>query len=100
MQSKRPRAIAESCGDYGDDRRPESIALDEEYLRRSKATAIVRGEGELAMAAVLDALQENRSLDGIPGIFYIGEKGECIDRGEGPAVENLDELPFPAYDKS
>jgi radical SAM superfamily enzyme YgiQ (UPF0313 family) len=93
-------AIAETCGIPVLIGGPESIALDEEYLRRSKATAIVRGEGELPLVAVLEALQENRSLDGIPGIFYIGEKGECIDRGEGPAVENLDELPFPAYDKS
>jgi len=79
---------------------PESIALDEDYLRRSKATAVVRGEGELAMAAVLDALQANGSLKGIPGIFSIDENGACVDRGEGPAVEDLDALPFPAYEKS
>jgi len=79
---------------------PEALSLDEEYLRRSKAAAIVRGEGELAMVAVLEALREKKSLDDIPGIFYIDEKGESIDRGEGPVVENLDELPFPAYDKS
>lgn len=79
---------------------PEAISLDEEYLRQSKACAIVRGEGELAMVAVLDALKEQRRLDGIPGIFYINDNGNCIDMGEGPVIENLDELPFPAYDKS
>ncbi|WP_186843717.1 B12-binding domain-containing radical SAM protein [Acetobacterium tundrae] len=79
---------------------PEAISLDEDYLRQSKACAIVRGEGELAMVAVLDALKENKNLDEIPGIFYINEKNECIDRGEGPVIENLDDLPFPAYDKS
>jgi len=79
---------------------PEAFSLDEEYLRGSKAAAIVRGEGELAMAAVLEALKAKKSLDAIPGIFYVDEKGECVDRGEGPVVENLDELPFPDYDKS
>ncbi|KNZ41880.1 B12-binding domain-containing radical SAM protein [Acetobacterium bakii] len=79
---------------------PEAISLDEDYLRQSKASAIVRGEGELAMVAVLDAVKEKRSLADIPGIFYINKKDECIDRGEGPVVENLDDLPFPAYDKS
>ncbi|SMC90200.1 B12-binding domain-containing radical SAM protein [Sporomusa malonica] len=79
---------------------PEAISLDEAYLRHAKACAIIRGEGELAMAAVLTALQEQKSLDDIPGIFYINENNECIDRGEGPVVDNLDELPFPAYDKS
>jgi len=79
---------------------PEAISLDEAYLRQSKARAIIRGEGELAMAAVLNALTEQQSLDDILGIFYINEKNECIDRGEGPVVENLDELPFPSYDKS
>ncbi|WP_303870954.1 radical SAM protein [Acetobacterium wieringae] len=79
---------------------PEAISLDEDYLRQSQAKAIVRGEGELAMVAVLSALKEQRSLVGIPGIFYLNEHGEAIDMGEGPVVENLDELPFPAYDKS
>ncbi|ATW23939.1 B12-binding domain-containing radical SAM protein [Candidatus Formimonas warabiya] len=79
---------------------PEAISLDEAYLRQSRAKAIVRGEGELALAAVLDALKENKNFDHIPGIFYINEKDQCIDRGEGPVVENLDGLPFPAYEKS
>ncbi len=79
---------------------PEALSLDEDYLRGSKAAAIVRGEGELAMAAVLEALKAKKNLDAIPGIFYIDEKGECVDRGEGPVVENLDDLPFPDYDKS
>lgn len=79
---------------------PEAISLDEDYLRQSQATAIVRGEGELAMVAVLEAIKAQQSLDKIPGIFYLNESGEAIDMGEGPVVENLDELPFPAYDKS
>ncbi|MBP7175147.1 MAG: radical SAM protein [Thermoclostridium sp.] len=79
---------------------PEAISLDEAYLRKSRARAIIRGEGELALVAVLDAIKENRSMDDIPGIFYINEENACIDRGESPVVENLDELPFPAYDKS
>jgi radical SAM superfamily enzyme YgiQ (UPF0313 family) len=79
---------------------PEAISLDEDYLRQSQAAAIVRGEGELAMVAVLEAFKKQQSLDGIPGIFYINEAGEGIDMGEGPVVENLDDLPFPAYDKS
>lgn len=79
---------------------PEAISLDEDYLRQSQATAIVRGEGELAMVAVLEAIKAQQSLDKIPGIFYLNESGQAIDMGEGPVVENLDELPFPAYDKS
>jgi radical SAM superfamily enzyme YgiQ (UPF0313 family) len=79
---------------------PEAISLDEDYLRQSQATAIVRGEGELAMVAVLEALKKQQSLAGIAGIFYLAENGDCIDMGEGPVVENLDELTFPAYDKS
>lgn len=79
---------------------PEAISLDETYLRQAKATAIIRGEGELAVLAVLNALKAKQSLADIPGIFYVNEQNECIDRGEGPVVENLDELPFPAYDKS
>jgi len=79
---------------------PEAFSLNEEYLRGSKAAAIVRGEGELAMAAILEALKTKKSLEDIPGVFFIDENGECVDRGEGPVVENLDELPFPAYEKS
>ncbi|MEN1760516.1 radical SAM protein [Anoxynatronum sibiricum] len=79
---------------------PEALSLDEDYLRRSKAVAIVRGEGELATVAVLNAVKDNKPLDEIPGIFYLNEKGQAVDRGEGPVIENLDLLPFPDYDKT
>ncbi|WKY44655.1 radical SAM protein [Eubacteriaceae bacterium ES2] len=79
---------------------PEGMALDETYLRESGARAIVRGEGELAVKAVLDCLTTKKTFDDVPGVFYIDEQNQTVDKGEAPVVENLDELPFPNYEKS
>jgi hypothetical protein len=48
---------------------PEVSCRAEELLRGEPAIdAVISGEGELALAALLDAMAEGRSLSGIPGV--------------------------------
>ncbi|WKY47603.1 radical SAM protein [Eubacteriaceae bacterium ES3] len=79
---------------------PEALALDEKYLRESRASAIVRGEGELPALALLERLSKQSNLAGIQGLFFLDENNQVVDTGQGEVIENLDELPFPDYDKS
>ena len=54
----------------------------------------VRGEGELTIVELLDALENNRSVENIAGISY-REEGRLIDNPDRPLIEDLDSLPFP-----
>jgi radical SAM superfamily enzyme YgiQ (UPF0313 family) len=77
---------------------PHLTALPEETLRRYASFDYgIAGEGELAFPHLLEFLEEGRSLQGVESaIFREGEK-VGINRRRG-FIEDLDSLPFPAYD--
>lgn len=58
---------------------------------------VVRGEGELTMVALVNALATGSELAGIPGITW--RSGNRIVRnGDRPLIKCLDDLPPPEYD--
>ena len=59
----------------------------------SYADFVCRGEGETALAALLDALAGGGETDAIPGIWTLRD-GEVADNGLAPLVADLDALPF------
>ena len=58
---------------------------------------IVRGESELTTTNLIEAIQNNRDLRKISGISF-RENNEIFHNAPAPRIENLDSLPFPAYD--
>jgi radical SAM superfamily enzyme YgiQ (UPF0313 family) len=61
------------------------------------ARAVIRGEGEITLAHLVDALLNGEALDGIPGIVHLRD-GELSDTGSRPFMRDLDEMPWPAWD--
>jgi radical SAM superfamily enzyme YgiQ (UPF0313 family) len=59
--------------------------------------AIVRGEGEVTFAELLVRLERGESLDGLPGLTF-RENGAVMDNPNRGLIDNLDELPLPAYE--
>jgi len=57
---------------------------------------VVKGEGEMAMAEIAQAVEANESLTGIPGIFF-RQDGNIIETPDRGVNNNLDSLPLPAY---
>ncbi|MES0337768.1 MAG: radical SAM protein [Candidatus Magnetobacterium sp. LHC-1] len=58
---------------------------------------VVIGEGERSMLDVVNAYQDNASLEGISGIIY--RDGDTIIRNDvRPYIEDMDSIPFPARD--
>jgi len=58
----------------------------------------VRGEAELVFADLLAELGKPKpEFDRLPGVMY-RRNGAVVDGGWAPAVQNLDDLPFPAWD--
>jgi len=77
---------------------PQTIGFSAEYLRRSACTAAVLGEGELPLLELLQCFQDStRDWRTIPGLIFLGCDGTLIRNPPGSVVENLDELPPPAY---
>ena len=58
---------------------------------------VVRGEGEQTLLEVVRALQGKMSLSQVKGITF-KHNGKIIVNPDRPLFDNLDDLPFPAYD--
>lgn len=72
--------------------------LIEESLKNFPIDFIVRGEGEYSFLNLLKELEkENPDFKNIKGISYRIED-KIINNPPQPLIENLDELPLPAYD--
>ena len=57
---------------------------------------IVRGEGEQTFAEIVQALTEKKSFARIKGVSF-RHNGKIRHNPPHPLIENLDDLPFPAY---
>lgn len=70
--------------------------LPDETLAESYVDIVVRGQGEITLLEIVEALEEKRSLRDIAGISW----KTSVIRTHNPdrKVEQLDDLPIPAYD--
>lgn len=68
----------------------------EKYLNVG-ADFVIQGEGEITLLELINALENNTSLNKIDGIVF--KKDSEIQKNKSRAVlQNLDELPLPAWD--
>src|SRR5258708_31574510 len=69
---------------------PHPSGDPEECLRTGAVDYVIVGEGEIALANLLDALKESRDPRNIPGVWSIHE-GKAISNGraESPDIEPL-----------
>lgn len=58
----------------------------------------VRGEPELTLLELTDALANGASVNDIKGLSYLGTDGRPVNNPPRPLNDNLDALPFPARD--
>jgi len=75
---------------------PHPSGDPEECLRTGVVDYVIVGEGEIALADLLDAIREGRDTVGIPGIWSIVE--EKVVAGGRAQVPDIEALPRPAYD--
>jgi radical SAM superfamily enzyme YgiQ (UPF0313 family) len=66
------------------------------FIKKTKADAVVIGEGELTVIELIDALAKKTSFAYIRGLAYRdGEKVLITERR--PLIKDIDTIPFPAY---
>jgi magnesium-protoporphyrin IX monomethyl ester (oxidative) cyclase len=77
---------------------PHVTLVPKEFLEEATNVDIaVISEGEYAMLEVAQAFEDKKQLSEIQGIAY-RQNGKVIVNPPRPLIENLDRLPFPAYD--
>lgn len=68
------------------------------FMSVSKADIGVIGEGEDTILEIIEAYENGRSMDFIDGIVYRQEDGQVVETKHRHYMDNLDLLPFPAWD--
>jgi radical SAM superfamily enzyme YgiQ (UPF0313 family) len=69
----------------------------EYFLRKTKANAVVIGEGEITIIELLKALEEKIELFKINGIAFLKDDN-FIQTPKRPLIKDIDTIPFPAWD--
>ena len=78
---------------------PHISAVPEGALRDAKGyvDVICRGEYDYTVCDVVKSFERDNNLENILGISYINKNGEIKHNVDRPLIDNLDELPFPAW---
>ncbi len=76
---------------------PHINPLHQEVIREPFIDFCVRGEGEMTMLELMDAISDGTDFKEIKGLTF-KERGEIIVNPARPFVDDLDTLPFPARD--
>lgn len=92
MRRRLPDAVIVCGGPH-----PSVAAAD--VLADPSVDFVVRGEGEVTFADLLSGLKEGRTdWTGCAGISWRREDGMIAHEDDRPPPQNLDEMPFPAWD--
>jgi anaerobic magnesium-protoporphyrin IX monomethyl ester cyclase len=73
-----------------------SALTDEIFKACPELDFVIRGEPEYALRDLVAALGEGKGADGITGLSH-RKGGEIVHEPERPWIENLDDMPFPAW---
>ena len=68
-----------------------------QVLENSSIDYLVENEGELALGALTEHLEGGRDRGEVPNLAF-RTKGSVHRSAQAPFIEDLDSLPFPAYD--
>lgn len=74
-----------------------SVCPTDFFKKGDSIDIIVRGEGEYILLNLVNCLETKSNLDSVCGIAY-QHKGKIIQTKPANFIDDLDKLPFPAYD--
>ncbi len=78
---------------------PGTGGVDERLLERFACIdAVVRGEGEQTLPALLERLDSGQSPDGVAGVTWRTASGRVVREPDRPPLRDLNQLPPPAWD--
>ena len=76
---------------------PHATFMDKEILNEEPAVdVVVRGEGEQTLLELTQKIANRENLKDVEGLTFRSQ-GQIVQNPNRPYIQNLDELPFPAY---
>lgn len=75
---------------------PSMVA--DEVLAQPYCDLVCLGEGESTFDHLVDVISGNGDLSQVQGLAYKDEKGKIFKNPPRPMIEDVDSIPFPAYD--
>jgi len=66
-------------------------------LNKTAIEVVFHGEVERNLPVFINRLNNGGNIYDIPGISYLSEKREIVKNSPQKQIENLDDIPFPAY---
>jgi radical SAM superfamily enzyme YgiQ (UPF0313 family) len=75
-----------------------ATVFSEEMLSEGVGDIVVRGEGEYTLTETVSAILRGRDLHSVRGISFLSD-GKIINNPACELVEDLDDLPYPAWQK-
>jgi radical SAM superfamily enzyme YgiQ (UPF0313 family) len=76
---------------------PLATALDEELANKDYCDYVIRGEWDLTLTSLAWALLRDDHVTDVAGLTFMRAE-KLVRTPDAPPVEDLDSLPFPAYD--
>ncbi|MBN2161218.1 MAG: B12-binding domain-containing radical SAM protein [Spirochaetes bacterium] len=78
---------------------PHVSSFETRSMKGNSADVAVPGEGEVAFEKVIRSYVNKHPFSDIPGIYWRDDSGMVVHNpGTLPLIDDLDTLPFPAYD--
>lgn len=72
--------------------------IPEILFKNSTVDAIVMGEGEITTVELVNTIKNGGKLEDVSGIALRNKDGKIIFTQPRPPIQNLDDLPYPAWD--
>ena len=77
---------------------PHATFMDRQILEQEASVdVVVRGEGEQTLLEMAQNVADSKSLHSVDGITF-RNSDQIIQIPNRPVIQNLDQLPYPAYD--
>ena len=68
------------------------------FLRKTKADAIVIGEGENTIVELMEYVERKEYLSQVKGIAYIDNQSKFIENHRRELIKDIDDIPFPSWE--
>lgn len=75
-----------------------TVLPEEIFKQNANVGFIASREPEYTLRDLALALRDGIAIDSVKGLIYRGKNNEIIRNDQRPFIEDLDELPFPAWD--
>lgn len=77
---------------------PHATIFYDHVLENTQADIAVQGEGEVTFLELVERIRDGKEWNDVLGIAYREKDGHIVKNSPRPPIENLDSLPFPAWD--